>query len=118
MSCELHTTHDEVSVPQGTYVLETGALEITEDLTINGAGADATIIDGNGTDGVIVVPNDAIVEISDVAANRLDVFEEFALGRNVKTVLSRGKSAAPLPPHKSCDLMQGGRVAGRLILLK
>lgn len=69
--------------------------------------------------GVIVTErNGNIVEISDVAANRLDVSEEFALGRNVNTVLGRSERVAPLPPHKSCDLMQGGRVAGRIILLK
>ncbi len=43
--------------------------------------------------GVIVTErNGDIVEISDVAANRLDVFEEFALGRNVSEVLGGGCS--------------------------
>ena len=69
--------------------------------------------------GVIVTErNGDIVEISDVAANRLGVFEEFALGRSVSDLRGGGERAAPLPPHKSCDLVQGGRVAGRLILLK
>src|SRR3989344_2882469 len=50
---------DTVSIPAGTYTLSiagagedtntTGDLDITDDLTINGAGNTATIIDGGGT---------------------------------------------------------------------
>ncbi len=56
---------DDVIVPAGTYVLTKGDLEITDQLTLNGAGADTTIIDGNGTDRVIDVLS-GTVEISAV----------------------------------------------------
>jgi len=53
---------DEISLPAGTYVLSipgagedasaTGDLDVTDDLTINGAGRDTTVIDGGGLDRV------------------------------------------------------------------
>jgi CSLREA domain-containing protein len=56
---------DTVTVPAGTYTLSiagagedanaTGDLDITDDLTITGAGATTTVIDGNGLDRVFDV---------------------------------------------------------------
>src|SRR6059036_275156 len=54
--------HDTIMLPAGTYTLTisglcedgaaTGDLDITDDLTITGAGAATTIIDGGGIDRV------------------------------------------------------------------
>ena len=61
---------DIINVPAGTYVLTSGEMEITTDITINGAGAGSTIIDGsdNGRiffvneSGATVVINDLTVQ--------------------------------------------------------
>src|SRR5437867_13154215 len=55
-----HAGADTIMVPAGTYLLTiagqgediaaTGDLDITDDVTITGAGADNTILDGNGID--------------------------------------------------------------------
>src|SRR3989442_3563837 len=55
-----HTGADTIMVPAGTYLLTipgrgedaavTGDLDITDDVTITGAGADSTIVDGNRID--------------------------------------------------------------------
>ncbi len=65
--------HDEIVVPGATYTLTipginedaaaTGDLDITDDLTIHGAGANATIVDGGGLDRVFHMPGVAIVTI-------------------------------------------------------
>ena len=44
-----------VNVPAGTYVLSLGQLAISDELTVNGAGATATIIDGNGASRIFSV---------------------------------------------------------------
>ena len=64
------------SVVPGTFILardgtgedgaETGDLDITDDLTITGAGAADTIIDGGGLDRVIHIVNPVNVEIRGV----------------------------------------------------
>src|SRR3989441_11636576 len=55
-----HTGADTIMVPAGTYLLTisgrgedaavTGDLDITDDVTITGAGATSTIVNGNGID--------------------------------------------------------------------
>jgi len=67
---------DEIILPSGTYTLSiggagedaagTGDLDITDDLTINGAGADTTFIDGADLDRVFHVLSGSTVEISSV----------------------------------------------------
>ncbi|MDO8615594.1 MAG: right-handed parallel beta-helix repeat-containing protein [Dehalococcoidia bacterium] len=67
---------DTISLPAGPYTLTragtfenaaaTGDLDITGDLTINGAGAAATIINGGGLDGVFHVKSGGVVSISGV----------------------------------------------------
>ena len=67
---------DTIGVPVGTYTLSiagtdedagaTGDLDVTDDLTINGAGAAATIIDGGGLDRVFHVFTGSTVTISGV----------------------------------------------------
>lgn len=65
--------------------------------------------------GVIVTDRHGnIVEMSDVAGNRLGVFEEFALGRSVDDVLAWCEPT----PLRTSDLMRRGRPAGRLVLLE
>lgn len=65
--------------------------------------------------GVILADrNGNIVEMSDVAGNRLGVFEEFALGRSVDEVLGWCEPT----PLRTCDLLRRGRPAGRLVLLE
>ena len=65
-----------ITLPAGTYTLAvagtsenasaTGDLDITDDLTITGAGAQDTIIDGGAIDGVLDVRSGATVFISGV----------------------------------------------------
>ncbi len=65
---------DSITLPAGTYALTidgtgedaaaTGDLDITDDLTIVGSGADATIIDGNAIDRVLHVIGDRAVEVT------------------------------------------------------
>lgn len=65
--------------------------------------------------GVIVTDRKGhIVEMSDVAGNRLGVFEEFALGRSLDDVLAWCEPT----PLRTSDLMRRGRPAGRLVLLE
>ncbi len=70
-----HTGEDTIMVPAGTYLLmipgrgedaaAMGDLDITDDVTITGAGADTTILDGNGLDRIFEIANPAsIVAIS------------------------------------------------------
>lgn len=55
-----------------------------------------------------------IVEMSDVAGNRLGVFEEFALGRRLDDVLAWCEPT----PLRTQDLTHRGRPTGRLVLLE
>ena len=75
-----HAGADTIMVPAGTYLLTiagqgediaaTGDLDITDDVTITGAGADNTILDGNGIDRIfdISASTVAIVGLSDMKA--------------------------------------------------
>lgn len=54
-----------------------------------------------------------IVEMTDVAGNRLGVFEQFALGRQLDEVLAWCEPT----PLRTVDLTNRGRVSGRLVLL-
>lgn len=69
--------HDFIVVPAGTYVLSLGGrgenaaasgdLDITDDLTLRGAGAAVTVIDANGIDRVFdIIGQNTTVEISGV----------------------------------------------------
>jgi CSLREA domain-containing protein len=58
---------DDVPVPAGTYLLTLGRLDVSDDVSIAGAGQTNTIIDGNATDLVIHIHSvNGVVEISDV----------------------------------------------------
>jgi CSLREA domain-containing protein len=68
-ACTAGSGADVISVPAGTYVLSMGSLFIFTDMTVNGAGATTTIIDGDGvTDTVVDVGSKGpiTVVISDV----------------------------------------------------
>jgi CSLREA domain-containing protein len=71
-----HPGPDSILVPAGTYVLMqvgqeenvyAGDLDIHDDVTIIGAGAESTIIDGNRTDRVFHIHGAAVVRMSDLA---------------------------------------------------
>ena len=65
-ACPAGSGDDTITLPAGTYTLSiagtgedsnaTGDLNILTNLTINGAGADATIIDGGAIDRVLHIP--------------------------------------------------------------
>ena len=68
---------DNIELPAGTYAISisgagedesaTGDFDITDDLTITGAGSDITVIHGSGLDRVIqITAGNAVVEISDI----------------------------------------------------
>jgi len=75
--CPAGSGADTISLPAGTFKLTlagrdedrgfTGDLDITAGLTIVGAGASSTIIDGNGQDRVFEIPANVNVSISRVA---------------------------------------------------
>src|SRR5438132_609352 len=75
MEANAHAGPDSITLPAGTYLLTipgvgenagaTGDLNIAGDLTITGAGAPSTIVDGGGLDRVINVKS-GVVTISGV----------------------------------------------------
>src|SRR6266403_2126742 len=78
-----HTGADTIMVPAGTYLLmipgrgedaaAMGDLDITDDVTITGAGAHTTIVDGNGIDRIFEIVNPAsIVAISSLTIRNGD----------------------------------------------
>jgi CSLREA domain-containing protein len=74
--CSAGAGDDVIDLPEGTYTLTltgvgenntaTGDLDILSNMTINGAGAAATIIDGNSLDRVFEIRNNANVTFNDV----------------------------------------------------
>src|SRR3954453_188565 len=61
------TGADVITLPGGPpYVLTLGTLTITSDVTINGAGAASTIIDGGGTAGGLSLSTPNILSVSGV----------------------------------------------------
>jgi CSLREA domain-containing protein len=81
--CPAGSGADEIILPAGTYVLTrtgqdenfavTGDLDLSSDLTITGAGAAQTIIDGNKSDRVFhILFNDPTVTISGVTIQNGD----------------------------------------------
>lgn len=74
--CSAGSGHDIITLPPGTYTLtlagagedgaQTGDLDLTADVTINGAGLAQTIIDGSSLDRVFDVHNQAAVTINGV----------------------------------------------------
>ncbi len=73
-ACPAGTIADTITLPAGTFALTipgtseseaaTGDLDITDDLTLIGAGPTNTIIDGGGIDRVFEIFNDAVVHFS------------------------------------------------------
>jgi CSLREA domain-containing protein len=72
--CPAGNGADRITLPAGTYTLTltganefaslTGDLNIASDLTIVGAGQANTVIDGNGTDRVLVIGDGIVVSLS------------------------------------------------------
>src|SRR5262245_37561460 len=75
-ACPAGSGADTINLPAGSYVLTiagasedaalTGDLDITEDLTISGAGPSSTTIDANGLDRAIHIFSNTAVQIADV----------------------------------------------------
>lgn len=66
--------------------------------------------------GVILADGrDCIVEMSDLASNRLGVFEEFALGHDLEGVLTNAPNELKI---ESVEIRQRSQPAGRLVLLR
>ena len=75
-ACSAGNGEDVISLPPGLYALtaggagedngQTGDLDLTADVSINGAGMGNTIVDGNGGDRIFDVHNEARVTISGV----------------------------------------------------
>ena len=66
-ACAAGSGADTITVPAGTYGLTDGALQPDTDMTINGAGAASTIVDGGALDGVfevLQVEGDIVVTIT------------------------------------------------------
>lgn len=93
-ACPAGTGADTIVLPAGTYVLgiagtgedanATGDLDISADLTINGAGSASTIIDGDGIDRVLEVRPGATVRIDAVTIRNGNP------GANAGGILNRG----------------------------
>ena len=77
---------DAVSIPAGHFRLSvpgtnedaaaTGDLDLTEDVTVTGAGARATVIDANGTDRAFDVPGGVSATISDLTMTGASIEED------------------------------------------
>jgi CSLREA domain-containing protein len=75
-ACMAGSGHDYVTLPTCTYTLaipgadednnQTGDLDILDDLTIYGVGADTTIVDGNQLDRIVQIHPGCTVEIDDL----------------------------------------------------
>ncbi len=89
-ACVPGSGDDTVVVPSGTYTLtipgvgednnQTGDLDILDDLTIYGAGADTTVIDGNDLDRVLHILDCPAVEVNDLAIANGRVIDEHGGG--------------------------------------
>lgn len=58
---------DIILVPVGVYTLALGELGASSDVTVNGAGAASTVIDGNGASRVFNITGDVIVTFQDIS---------------------------------------------------
>jgi predicted outer membrane repeat protein len=87
---------DMVTIPAGTYTLTiagadedaglTGDLDITQNLTIVGDGADVTIIDGNGLDRIFDIHGGVTVNISGVTIRGGEVATGLGGGGGIRSV--------------------------------
>jgi CSLREA domain-containing protein len=62
--CPAGSGADTISLPAGKYTLTAGPLNVTGDLTIVGAGASSTSIDGGGASRVLTIQPSAIVSLN------------------------------------------------------
>jgi CSLREA domain-containing protein len=89
-ACPAGSGDDIVVLPGGTYPLDipgagennnqTGDLDILDSMTIQGAGADATVIDGGGLDRVLQIHPGRVVEISDVTVANGHLYDGYGGG--------------------------------------
>lgn len=59
-----------IAVPAGTYALALGAISISKDMSIIGAGAISTTVDGGGTDRIFVVGSNITVAVVGMTLQR------------------------------------------------
>lgn len=88
---------DVITLPAGTYILSipgtdeyeaaTGDLDISDDLTINGAGSSTTIIDGGGLDRIFS-PNNYLQSNASVAFQDVTIQNGFAYSGGGIAILS------------------------------
>lgn len=64
---------DNVIIPAGVFVLSIGQLSISDDLTLAGAGADSTILDGGGTSRVLIIENPPAIRRITVTVEKVTV---------------------------------------------
>jgi CSLREA domain-containing protein len=94
---------DTITLPSGFYTLTiggvnedaaaTGDLDITDNLIINGAGEEVTVIDGNALDRVLSVNNASQVAISMVTIRNGNISDEYGGGIYNSGVLTLTNSA-------------------------
>lgn len=104
-------TADVINLPAGTYTLtipgtgennsHTADLDVNSDLTINGAGAQTTIIDGGGLERVIQIPGRDDLTLNDVTITGGDqngrgggIFNAFRGDLTINRSIIQGNSAA------------------------
>lgn len=59
--------------------------------------------------------NGCVIEMSDVAGNRLGVFEQLAVGRRLEDVFAHASETAPA--SRTVEIRQRGQLTGRLVVL-
>lgn len=75
---EANAGPDDIKLPAGTFVLDSD-LYVSNNLTITGAGRDATFIDGNGSTRLLNIDDAPTVVIEDVSLTGGDDYEGGAL---------------------------------------
>ncbi|MEN8762158.1 MAG: DUF4347 domain-containing protein, partial [Thiogranum sp.] len=87
---------DLITLNNGTYTLSGGDLVITEDLSIRGANANTTVVDGNAADRVFTIDNNSKVTLTGITIrngnlphNSGGVFVEFGSTLNLSDAIVR-----------------------------
>lgn len=108
-ACAAGSGADTILVPAGAYTLEVagsgpaaGTLDLASDLTLAGAGIDATVIDGNGVDGVLSIYAESAVTIAGLTVRGGDSGVSAGSGiwiNNSAATLSRVRVTENAPNH-------------------
>ena len=108
---------DIIELPANTYIItiagnaedagETGDLDIDDDLTIVGAGADVTIIDGGALDRVVHIIS-GVVDISGVTIQNGRATDRAGGGFRVVTTLTLTLTDSTITGNTSASFLGGG----------